>query len=316
MQKILTALLTIIFLQLQVYSFPICAVAFSKCDLNLLTTKNECNARQKYSKGTKEPEIRPTNEYYLNPVEQNISLFADIDVMSVSNTVSGIVAKIVSGAKATEAIREQANINVAESYSNIGNPQGKLADLVFSNSLVESANRDLENGRYITGTIKGLIATTQTALIFTGLGESVAGIRTVAGTSGYNAVATNATSTSIAGTTTETKAIVSYYPINDGALIGTKKTIILQPGTIIDRYGDIYGRYFSPVETPLEMRALPHNADLSLYNKFIVVQPLQVEESVIAPAFNKIGFGTQYRTNIKAKELIEKGFIKKLNRSF
>ena len=52
--------------------------------------------------------------------------------------------------------------------------------------------------------------------------------------------------------------------------------IILQPGTIVDRYGDINGKYLSPSDTPLEMRALPHNADLSLYNKFIVVQPLQV----------------------------------------
>ncbi len=193
MKKIILTILSIIFLQTNVFSFPISAVAFKKCNSHLLITVNECKVKQKYSKEIKEPEIRPTNEYYLNSVEQNISLFADIDLMSISNTVNGIVAKIVSGTKATEAIREQANINVAESYSNIGNPQGKLADLVFSNSLVESANRDLENGRYITGTIKGLIATTQTALIFTGLGESVSGIRTVAGTSGYNAVATKAT---------------------------------------------------------------------------------------------------------------------------
>ena len=83
MKKILTILLLIIFLQLQVYSFPICVVAFKKCNSHLLVTVNECKVKQKYSKGIKEPEIKPANEYYLNPVEQNLSLFADIDLMSV-----------------------------------------------------------------------------------------------------------------------------------------------------------------------------------------------------------------------------------------
>ena len=248
MKKIILTILSIIFLQTNVFSFPISAVAFKKCNSHLLITVNECKVKQKYSKEIKEPEIRPTNEYYLNSVEQNISLFADIDLMSISNTVNGIVAKIVSGTKATEAIREQANINVAESYSNIGNPQGKLADLVFSNSLVESANNDLDNGRYITGTIKGLIATSQTALIFTGLGESVAGIRTVAGTSGYNAVATKATR--------ETKLLsdgaISKYPeaskyqynafTNPGPLAETKTGTVkeLRNASINTFYGGYY----------------------------------------------------------------------------
>ena len=246
---------------MQVYSFPICVVAFSKCNLNLLTTKNECNAKQKYSKGTKEAEIRPTNEYYLNSVEQNISLFADIDLMSISNTVNGIIAKIVSGTKATEAIWEQANINVAESYSNIGNPQERLADLVFSNSLVESANRDVENGRYITGTIKGLIATTQTALIFTGLGESVSGIRTAAGTSGYNTLATKATTAIAKNITTKeiTSTVGKVETITDtsrylGKEIGEKQLSVRGAtfeGTI---YRNVESKY-----NPLEIDA--HNID-------------------------------------------------------
>ncbi len=78
----------------------------------------------------------------------------------------------------------------------------------------------------------------------------------------------------------------------------------------MNRYGDINGNYLSPSDTPLEMRALPYNADLSLYNKFIVVQPLQVEESIIAPAFGKIGLGTQYRTKTNISILLENEILK------
>ena len=208
MKKIILTILSIIFLQTNVFSFPISAVAFKKCNSHLLITVNECKVKQKYSKGIKEPEIRPENEYYLNPVEQNISLFADIDLMSVSNTVNGIIAKIVSGSNVSTALTEQANINVAESYSNIGNPQERLADLVFSNSLVESANNDLDDGRYITGTIKGLIATSQTALIFTGLGESVAGMKGYAVATNATTIAENITTKEIASTVGKVENVV------------------------------------------------------------------------------------------------------------
>ena len=107
----------------------------------------------------------------------------------------------------------------------------------------------------------------------------------------------------------KTISIVSYYPINDGALIGTKKTIILQPGTIVDRYGPLKGKYLAPVDTPLEMRALPYDTDLSQYRKFIILEPLRVESSITAPAFNKIGLGTQYKTKYTLDVLLEKNIL-------
>lgn len=58
------------------------------------------------------------------------------------------------------------------------------------------------------------------------------------------------------------------------------------PGDKIDRFGKLGGKYFSPEGTPIEMRALPSDADLSQYRVF------EVESSTIAPAFNKIGLGT------------------------
>ena len=104
--------------------------------------------------------------------------------------------------------------------------------------------------------------------------------------------------------------IVPYYPSNDGAVQGTKHSKYLMPGDIIDRYGKTTGKYFSPSGTPLDMRALPYDADLSQYRQYEVIKPFEVEASTIAPAFNKIGLGTQYRSSVSAEILVKKGIIK------
>ena len=108
------------------------------------------------------------------------------------------------------------------------------------------------------------------------------------------------------------KEVTSYYPLNDGALSGTKQNMYLMSGEVIDRYGSLKGKYFSPNGTPLEMRALPYNADLTQYRKFEVVKPFEVESSIIAPAFGKIGLGIQYRSAISANVLLKRGIIKVL----
>ena len=101
-----------------------------------------------------------------------------------------------------------------------------------------------------------------------------------------------------------------YYPPHDGAIDGTQRTIYLQPGDRIDRFGTIYGTYFSPEGTPLDMRALPPNANLSQYRIYEVVKPFEVEASTISPAFYKIGLGTQYKSSIRAGILEKRGIIK------
>ena len=70
------------------------------------------------------------------------------------------------------------------------------------------------------------------------------------------------------------------------------------PGDKIDRFGKMSGKYFSPVGTPLKMRVLPHNADLSQYRVFEVLKPFEVEESTIAPYFNQLGLGKQFKSPI------------------
>jgi len=57
----------------------------------------------------------------------------------------------------------------------------------------------------------------------------------------------------------KTTAVSTYFPANDGVL-GGKGTTYLYKGTLIDRYGGgSNSRYFSPVGTPAEMRALPQS---------------------------------------------------------
>lgn len=106
--------------------------------------------------------------------------------------------------------------------------------------------------------------------------------------------------------------LVPYYPANNGAVPGTEKKIYLMAGDKIDRFGGKKGKFFSPTGTPMEMRALPYDADLSQYRQFEVVRPFEVEASTIAPAFGNIGLGTQYRSSVSVDVLLKKGIIKQV----
>ena len=119
-----------------------------------------------------------------------------------------------------------------------------------------------------------------------------------------NKMASNTTSTST--------AITSYYPPNNGAVSGSEHNMFLMPGDKIDRYGGLKGKYLSPTGTPIEMRALPYNNDLSEYRQFVVVKPFEVEASTIAPAYGKIGLGTQYRSSVSVGTLLKRGIIKEI----
>ena len=106
--------------------------------------------------------------------------------------------------------------------------------------------------------------------------------------------------------------LVPYYPSNDGAVAGTTHNMHLMTGDKIDRYGSLGGKYFSPSGTPLDMRALPYDADLLQYRQFVVVKPFEVRVSTIAPAFGKIGLGTQYHSSVSAAVLLKRGIIKNM----
>ena len=110
----------------------------------------------------------------------------------------------------------------------------------------------------------------------------------------------------------KTTAIQKFYPDNDGYL-GPKTRKYLMPGDKIDRYGGSdYSRFFSPQGTPEMARSLPPASSGQPLRTFEVLKPFEVEEGPIAPAFGKLGFGTQYTTPVRLKTLLKRGIIREI----
>ncbi|MFD0047794.1 T7SS effector LXG polymorphic toxin [Actinomycetes bacterium NPDC127524] len=85
------------------------------------------------------------------------------------------------------------------------------------------------------------------------------------------------------------------WPPNNG-FEGERILQVLEPGTIIDRYGAPQGYFLSPVKTPYEQRALALHSDEAPYYQYKIIRPLEVESGKIAPWFDRSGGGTQYLT--------------------
>jgi RHS repeat-associated protein len=113
-------------------------------------------------------------------------------------------------------------------------------------------------------------------------------------------------------TKSTSKELTTFFPPNNGFIGSTTKTT-LQPGQTIDRFGgsDV-SRFFSPADTPPAMRALPPGTAQLPLRTFEVLKPISVESGQVAPAFNQIGLGTQFRSNMQLGELLEQGFLKEV----
>jgi hypothetical protein len=94
----------------------------------------------------------------------------------------------------------------------------------------------------------------------------------------------------------------------DGFLGGYSTDQTLEPGEVIDRYGNENGRFFSPEGTPLEARSLPPGQ--GPYNSYEVLKSFSVKGGIAAPAFGESGLGVQYMSSQSVSELIDAGFIK------
>ena len=101
---------------------------------------------------------------------------------------------------------------------------------------------------------------------------------------------------------------------NGGRVPGTiKEEQVLDIGTVIDRYGNQYGKYTSPVGVPYEQRALPYIENPNAYHQYEVIKPINnVTFSEIAKAFEQPGGGIQYELPSSIKQLIKEGFIKEI----
>lgn len=78
-----------------------------------------------------------------------------------------------------------------------------------------------------------------------------------------------------------------------------KQTIELKPGTILLRYGSLYGSYTAPDRTPFEQLSLPYEQDSCQFHRIMVNRKITVQiivdEGVVAPDFEQPGGGIQYK---------------------
>lgn len=98
------------------------------------------------------------------------------------------------------------------------------------------------------------------------------------------------------------------WPDKDGCA-DAPRTVTLQPGTRIDRYGDEKGRFFADPGTPFGARSLPYDEGRTRYTVYVVKQPLLVERCGILPWFDEPGGGTQYKSTQPASDLVTGGVI-------
>ncbi len=104
------------------------------------------------------------------------------------------------------------------------------------------------------------------------------------------------------------------YAPNGGYVEGTRTTgNTLSKGTIIDRYGNEYGRYTSPVGTSYTKRSLPYIENPNAYHKYKIVEPINnVAKGEIAKAFRQTGGGIQYELPKSINDLKKLGWIKEV----
>jgi hypothetical protein len=94
------------------------------------------------------------------------------------------------------------------------------------------------------------------------------------------------------------------YPPNYGAIPGTERIALLQPGVRLGRYGG-YGAYSDFVSAPgasIDSLSLPPYTNTLVYQEFVVVKPIQgAIQSLVSPWGGALGFGTQYHNGWQSR---------------
>ncbi|MGW9480613.1 TNT domain-containing protein [Saccharomonospora azurea] len=85
--------------------------------------------------------------------------------------------------------------------------------------------------------------------------------------------------------------------------------VVLDEGTVLDRFGDAHGRVFAADGTPFAQRSLPPDHLDGGYRRYRVVTPLPVWRAISAPWFGQPGGGVRYRTVYSAAELVVLGHL-------
>ena len=99
------------------------------------------------------------------------------------------------------------------------------------------------------------------------------------------------------------------WPPNRGFLKPPDKAV-LQPGSVVDRYGGSGGTFVAPKNTPFQARSLPANFSSKPLNAYEVVKPINVDAGVSAPWFKQPGGGVQFELPAPVQELLDSGHLR------
>jgi RHS repeat-associated protein len=99
------------------------------------------------------------------------------------------------------------------------------------------------------------------------------------------------------------------WPPNDG-FHGNPAVTVLQPGTLVDRFGYDGGRFVSPNGSSITGRALAPGTTAKPYTVFEVTNRLVVRSGPAEPWFGEDGMGTQYYLPASVSDLIDSGYLR------
>jgi len=91
-----------------------------------------------------------------------------------------------------------------------------------------------------------------------------------------------------------------------------KLKVIVQPGELLDRFGDTCGTFLSPRGASYSGRALPYQCQGYAYTVYRVVKPLTVIIGTAAPAFGERGGAVQLQTSEQVGQLLAEGVLEKV----
>jgi hypothetical protein len=89
----------------------------------------------------------------------------------------------------------------------------------------------------------------------------------------------------------------------------TGEAVVLDEGTLIDRFGTHEGRVFAESGTPFGRRALPPDLVDAGYARYRVLRPIPVWRTLSAAWFGQSGAGVRYRATYPAADLITLGYL-------
>ncbi len=102
------------------------------------------------------------------------------------------------------------------------------------------------------------------------------------------------------------------WPDNAGFTSSTKQ--VVQPGKILDRYGDTDGRFLGEPGATISERGMAQGAEDMPYRQYEVIKPFEtmVGPAAPVPEFNASGGATQYSQGKTIDQLVAEGYLREI----